>query len=77
MLLCHPDPEVFFCGAYIKVGFFKIRIALLYHDTIYRSLSKKVDKKIDLLLTKYRERRAEKGKDAAGILNLKKARFVN
>jgi ATP-dependent DNA helicase RecG len=53
LLLFHPDPEAFFTGAYIKIGFFKTHTDLLYHDTIHGNLFEQVDKTMDLLLTKY------------------------
>ncbi|MBO9204377.1 MULTISPECIES: RNA-binding domain-containing protein [Niastella] len=53
LLLFHPDPEAFFSGAYIKVGFFRTHTDLLYHDTIHGNLFEQVDKTMDLLLTKY------------------------
>jgi len=53
LLLFHPDPEAFFTGAYIKVGFFRTHTDLLYHDTIHGNLFEQVDKTMDLLLTKY------------------------
>ena len=53
LLLFHPDPEAFFTGAYIKIGFFETHTDLLYHDTIHGNLFEQVDKTMDLLLTKY------------------------
>jgi ATP-dependent DNA helicase RecG len=53
LLLFHPDPEAFFTGAFIKIGFFKTHTDLLYHDTIHGNLFEQVDKTMDLLLTKY------------------------
>ena len=53
LLLFHPDPEAFFTGSYIKVGFFRTHTDLLYHDTIHGNLFEQVDKTMDLLLTKY------------------------
>jgi ATP-dependent DNA helicase RecG len=53
LLLFHPDPEAFFTGAYIKIGFFRTHTDLLYHDTIHGTLFEQVDKTMDLLLTKY------------------------
>lgn len=50
-LLFHPEPERFFTGAYVKIGFF--RDDLLYHDEIHGDLFTQVDKTVDLLLTKY------------------------
>jgi ATP-dependent DNA helicase RecG len=53
LLLFHPDPEAFFTGAFIKVGFFKTHADLLYHDTIHGNLFEQVDKTMDLIFTKY------------------------
>lgn len=54
ILLFHADPEVFFPGAYIKIGFFNMYTDLLYHDMIRGNLFEQVDKTMDLLLTRYR-----------------------
>ncbi|MCS3796432.1 ATP-binding protein [Niastella sp. OAS944] len=53
LLLFHPDPEAFFTGAFIKVGFFETHADLLYHDTVHGNLFEQVDKTIDLIFTKY------------------------
>ena len=53
LLLFHPDPEVFFTGAYVKIGFFRDNVDLLYHDEIHGDLFAQVDRTIDLLSTKY------------------------
>jgi ATP-dependent DNA helicase RecG len=53
LLLFHPDPEAFFTGAFIKVGFFETHTDLLYHDTIHGNLFEQVDKTMDLIFTKY------------------------
>ncbi len=53
LLLFHPDPEVFFTGAYVKIGFFRDNIDLLYHDEIHGDLFTQVARTIDLLSTKY------------------------
>ena len=53
ILLFYPDPEDYFTGAYIKVGYFKNNADILYHDVIRGDLFTQVDKTIDLLLTKY------------------------
>ncbi len=53
LLLFHPDPEVFFTGAYVKIGFFRDDVDLLYHDEIHGDLFTQVARTIDLLLTKY------------------------
>ena len=53
LLLFHPDPEVFFTGAYVKIGFFRDDVDLLYHDEIHGNLFTQVARTMDLLLTKY------------------------
>ena len=53
LLLFHPDPEVFFTGASVKIGFFRNNVDLLYHDEVRGDLFTQVDLVMDLLLTKY------------------------
>lgn len=53
ILLFYPNPEDYFTGAYIKVGYFKNNADILYHDVIRGDLFTQVDKTVDLLLTKY------------------------
>ena len=53
LLLFHPDPEVFFTGACVKIGFFRDNVDLLYHDGVHGDLFAQVAQTIDLLLTKY------------------------
>ena len=53
LLLFHPDPERFFTGAFVKIGFFASNADLLYHDEVHGDLFTQVDKTLDLLLTKY------------------------
>lgn len=53
ILLFHPDPEQYFTGAYIKIGYFKTDDNLLYQDEIHGYLFEQVEKTMDLLLTKY------------------------
>jgi len=52
-LLFHQNPEKFFTGAYVKIGFFENDADLLYHDEIHGNLFEQADKTMDLLLTKY------------------------
>ena len=47
------DPEKLITGAYVKIGYFKTHIDLLYQDEIHGSLVVQVEKTMDLLLTKY------------------------
>jgi ATP-dependent DNA helicase RecG len=53
LLLFHPDPEEFFTGAFIKIGFFLSNSDLRYHDEIHGDLFSQIDRTMDLLLTKY------------------------
>lgn len=54
ILLFHPEPERFFTGAYIKIGFFRENDAdLVFQDEIHGSIMEQIDKTIDLLTTKY------------------------
>ena len=53
ILLFHPDPEKYFTGAFIKVGYFRDDADVLYHDEIQGDLFTQVDKTMQLLLTKY------------------------
>ncbi|KAA0224678.1 winged helix-turn-helix transcriptional regulator [candidate division KSB1 bacterium] len=53
VLVFHPDPERFFTGAFVKIGFFRTSTDLLYHDEIHGDLLTQVSKTMDLLLTKY------------------------
>jgi ATP-dependent DNA helicase RecG len=52
-LLFHPDPERFFTGAFVKIGYFRTNADLLYHDEIHGDLFTQVQRTMDLLLTKY------------------------
>lgn len=53
VLLFHPDPERFFTGAAVKIGYFASESDLRYHDEVAGDLFTQVDKTIDLLLSKY------------------------
>ena len=52
-LLFHPQPEKFFTGAYVKIGYFENEADILYHDEIHGNILGQVDKTMDLLQTKY------------------------
>ena len=52
-LLFHSDPERFFRGAAIKIGYFASESDLRYHDEIQGSLFLQSEKALDLLQTKY------------------------
>jgi ATP-dependent DNA helicase RecG len=53
LLLFHQDPENWFLGAYVKVGFFENPADLLYQDEIHGSLISMADKVEELVYTKY------------------------
>jgi ATP-dependent DNA helicase RecG len=53
ILLFHPEPQRFFTGAYIKIGFFKTDSELLYQDVIEGDLFTQAQMCFDLLQTKY------------------------
>ncbi len=53
VLLFHPEPEAFFTGACVKIGYFANDADILYHDVVQGDLFTQVDKTMDLLLTKY------------------------
>ncbi len=54
-LLFHPDPEKFFTGAYVKIGYFRSDDDLRFQDEIHGNLFEQVVKTMDLLLSKYLE----------------------
>jgi ATP-dependent DNA helicase RecG len=53
ILLFHPDPERFFTGAAVKIGYFESEADLRYHDEVHGDLFTQVNETMDLLLTKY------------------------
>ena len=53
ILLFHSDPEQWFTGAFIKIGYFQDDATLLYQDEVHGNLFEQADKAMDLLLTKY------------------------
>ena len=53
ILLFHPDPERFFTGAAVRIGYFESETDLRYQDEICGDLFMQVDTTMDLLLTKY------------------------
>ncbi len=52
LLLFHPDPEQFFTGAYMKIGFFRTPSDLRFQDVISGYLFEQVEKTMDLLMSK-------------------------
>ncbi|MEN0048299.1 MAG: ATP-binding protein [Bacteroidota bacterium] len=55
ILLFHPEPEIFFTGAYIKIGYFRTYTDLRFQDEVHGYLFEQVEKTMDLLLSKYLE----------------------
>ncbi len=55
LLLFHPDPEEFFTGAYVKIGYFRTETDLRFQDEVHGYLFEQVEKTMDLLLSKYLE----------------------
>ena len=55
LLLFHPDPEEFFTGAYVKIGYFRSLTDLRFQDVVQGNLFEQVEKTMDLLLSKYME----------------------
>ncbi len=53
VLLFHPNPERFFAGAFIKIGYFLTDSELVYHDEIHGDLFSQAGKTIEVLLSKY------------------------
>ena len=53
ILLFHPDPEKYFTGAYIKIGYFQTDTELIFHDEVKGNLFEQVEKTIEILFTKY------------------------
>lgn len=53
ILLFHSNPEKFFTGAYIKIGYFQTDDDLKFQDEIQGNLFEQIEKAMDLLFTKY------------------------
>ncbi len=53
VLLFHKEPQRFFTGAYVKLGYFADESTILYQDVMEGNLLNQVEKTMDLLLTKY------------------------
>lgn len=52
-LLFHTDPERYVTGAFVKVGFFREEMDLVYQDEVHGNLFQQIIKLMDLLCTKY------------------------
>ncbi len=53
VLLFHPEPERFFTGAQIKIGFFESNTDLRYQDEVFGDLFTQVDQTMEILHAKY------------------------
>lgn len=53
ILLFHPNPEHWFMGAWLKLGYFDDNEELLYQDELHGSLISQAEKVIELIYTKY------------------------
>ena len=53
VLLFHPDPEKYFTGAFIKIGYFKTDTELIFQDEVKGNLFEQIEKTIEILFTKY------------------------
>ena len=53
ILLFHPEPDRFFAGAFVKLGYFQNESNLLYHDEIHGDLFSQTQKTMDILFSKY------------------------
>ncbi len=53
ILLFHPDPEKYFTGAFVKIGYFQSDTELIFQDEVNGNLFEQVEKTIEILFTKY------------------------
>ncbi|MFM2394943.1 MAG: hypothetical protein RLZZ546_2926 [Bacteroidota bacterium] len=53
ILLFHPNPQLFFTGSTVKIGYFESDDKLLYQDEVRGNLIDQVENVISLLFTKY------------------------
>ena len=53
LVLFHKEPERFFSGAFVKIGYFRSQSDLVYHDEVHGDLFTQVAGTMDLLMTKY------------------------
>jgi ATP-dependent DNA helicase RecG len=53
ILLFNADPDRFFPGAFVKIGYFRAEADLVYHDEIHGDLFTQSQQTVELLLTKY------------------------
>ncbi len=53
ILLFHPEPDKFFTGSYVKIGFFSTDDDLRFQDEIHGNIFEQIEKTLDLLKAKY------------------------
>ena len=53
VLLFHSDPEQYISGAYIKIGYFKTDVDVLFQDEIHGSIFSQIEQTLSLISTKY------------------------
>lgn len=53
ILLFHRQPDRWFNGAWVKVGFFANNVDILYQDEVHGSLMMQAERVLDLIYTKY------------------------
>lgn len=53
VLLFHPDPQQFFTGAYVKIGFFRNASDVVYHDLVEGDLFSQATETVGMLRAKY------------------------
>ncbi len=53
LLLFHHDPEKYFIGAFVKIGYFQTDTELVFQDEVKGNLFEQVEKSIEILFTKY------------------------
>ncbi len=53
VLLFHKNPEKFFIGSYIKIGYFETDDDLIFQDEIHGNIFDQIEKAMDLLFSKY------------------------
>jgi ATP-dependent DNA helicase RecG len=52
-LMFHPEPQCFFTGAYLKIGYFETNVDLRYQDEVAGDLISQVNQALEVLKTKY------------------------
>lgn len=52
-LLFHPEPQRYFAGAYVKLGYFESNVDLRYQDVVEGGLLGQVERTLDILKAKY------------------------